>query len=667
LELTRHAHLNALRAPKGVTTARSLRFIDWVVQGHFTADREPINFDLWRYLRPIYEALSGDPIDQDVVIMKSAQGGASTLALLWALWLALRYRDQLAYFLPTQDLARTFSTTRFIRLIRDNRDIHRLMGDARSPKSRRVTDEGSAGIRQVADSMIHFTFMGGKVTTEALPLDAIVFDEVQEMLLADIEKALERMSASSLRATLRISTANLPGADIDYFYQRSDQREFHSRCACADGVVLANQWDPATGPLCIDRGNGSTPGVSQRPFYVCPRCKTIIRDPQDGAFRPHNPGSARIGFHFPQMLSPRWTAGALLQKWDNRITTQNFYNRSLGKPYADPSTMPVTEEHLVRCQNPDLQWGLPARRSVNAVFMGIDSMGGESYVVVKARTGDRMRLLHLEIVQSNDPWRRCAELMREYRVTTAATEGLPNFNEAHRFAQAFDGRVFIVHYQTVADEILRWADRSREGFSVRASLDDVRTPWTVGVDQFKMMSWSLSKWSKGEIETPDARTLTQVLRTQSGVASVQVCRDVLWLHLQRVALVTEPVQGREHEHMTRSAVRKVGIDPHFAYANMLSDVAWARVYGTSMMLFPSDRVSEMQPPAAADPYRQQVEEALPHLFHAPDPSISCGNCAHFDPGREFCTHRNLGVEATQLSCDAHIPSADNDPDEGYWS
>jgi hypothetical protein len=32
-------------------------------------------------------------------------------------------------------------------------------------------------------------------------------------------------------------------------------------------------------------------------------------------------------------------------------------------------------------------------------------------------------------------------------------------------------------------------------------------------------------------------------------------------------------------------VQKVGIDPHFAYANMLCDVAWSRAFGSSLMVF----------------------------------------------------------------------------------
>ena len=155
--------------------------------------------------------------------------------------------------------------------------------------------------------------------------------------------------------------------------------------------------------------------------------------------------------------------------------------------------MPVTQAHLEAAQNRDLSWGPLPRRTADTVVMGIDHMGGVNYVVIKAGVDDRMRLLHLEIVQDEDPWKRCSQLMSEYRVKVALVENLPNFNEAHRFAHHHDGRVFIATYQQLADEMVRWSDRPRDAAGVRYTQDEIRSPWAVAVDQYKMMSWSLAR------------------------------------------------------------------------------------------------------------------------------------------------------------------------------
>jgi len=271
------------------------------------------------------------------------------------------------------------------------------------------------------------------VTTESLPLDAVMFDEVQDMQLSEIERAQERPSASPLRVSIRLSTANFAGSDIDYFFERSDQRVFYTRCRCPGGIALGDAWDSRSGPLCIGEGNGSTPGVPQGPFFLCPRCRMVIQNPRDGAFRPRKPEVKSIGFHFAQLLSPRQTAATILEKWLSRVDTKNFYNRVLGRPFNDPSWFPVTQEDLERAQNPDLRWGVPDPDSVDEIFMGVDQMGHDNHVVITGRRDGRIRLLHLEIVQDENPWRRCAELMRQYRVDVAAVEMLPQLQRSAPF------------------------------------------------------------------------------------------------------------------------------------------------------------------------------------------------------------------------------------------
>lgn len=630
-------------------TAAKHSFLDWANTGGFVADREPFSLETWRYLRPIYSAVPTNPAGLDLVIMKAAQGGASVLALLWTLWLALRGRCQVGYYLPTAAMALFFSTNRFVRLVRDNPEMHRLMGDPDNPRTRNVVDEGSASVRRLRDSIVYFTHLAGKITTEALPLDALVFDEVQEMSLAAMEKAEERMSASPLHSILRLSTANFAGGDIDYFFQDSDQREFHTRCGCPDGIVLSDAWDPQTGPLCIDRGNGTTPGVPADWFFVCPRCRTIIVDPQDGQFVAHNPGADRIGFHFSQLLSPRLSPGALVRKWETRIDPKTFYNRVLGLPYTDPASQPVSLADLRAAERPDLRWGpLPAGSS-EPVFMGIDQMGNDNRVVIKARCEGRMRLLWVEVIQDGDPFRRCAQLMREFRVSVCAVEANPNFNEAHRFAREFPGKVFVVSYKELSDELVNWGDRVMDKVSVRHTTDDARTPYTATVDQYRMMAWSLGKWGAREIDTPDARTHTQRLRLRGGIRSVAVCQDLLWEDLRHVALVTEPLEGREDERRYRRAVKKIGRDPHLAYANMLADVAYIRDDRRCEMFFPDDAVAVTT--RTVDPMMQQLRDAFPEAFQRHDERLTCGTCLSFDPENEFCRYRRLGVKATDINCE----------------
>ena len=688
--------------------ARALSFRPWAEQGEFKADRERINFKLWRFLKPIYDCVPDTCSalrrpEQDgfkMVIMKAAQCGASTLLMLWTLWMALRREMRLAYFMPVKEIALEFSTDRFIRMIRDNPPIHRLMGDRGSvtifdPKDRSAADEGSAATRRILDSIVYFSYLQGVVTTEGKPLDALGFDEVQKMSLADIERTSERVSASQIKAQMHVSTAYFEESDIHALYLKSDQREFHTRCGCEDGCVMADHVDARQGPLCIDISPvESRPSATpkERHYYVCPKCRTVIMDPQDGLFVPHRRDNfrmladgfteGRIGWSFPQFLSPRLTPYDLLQAWLDRVDTQNYFNRKVGRPFNDPNAIPVSLPMLIAAQNPSLAWGPPKRRGegIEACYMGIDQMGHDNHVVIVGKTNNPnrpMRLLHLEIILEEDPWQRCAELMREYRVRYCAVEQAPNFNDAQKFAKAFDGKVFLINYAEHANEILTWGDRPKDQVLVRQTDEELRTRYTASVDQYKMMDWSLSLWDVKAhyVETPDARGLTQHVRGTAG--QTMVCKDVFWRHLMRIALVTElkTVDGKQDERKYRRAVKKLGSeDPHFAYAWLSVCVAWARAYGVDQMLLPDEPVTNQAEPEAMNTTPVgQVQERLGHLFQPPvqlaslDPDAAaianCGTCVNFMKEKQFCRHYKFTVQASMPPCAYYVPVEEDDEDD----
>lgn len=671
--------------------ARSMSFTRWATTSHFIADREPVNLKEWPHLKPLYDAVPADPTDMDICVMKSSQGGASIWAMLLVLYVALTRRCQLGYFLPTRDHAMIFSNERFLRLCRDNAAIYASLGDL-DAQTRAIAegrtahpDEGSKSIRRVMRSVVFFTYMGGVVTTESLPLDGLVFDEVQEMLLREIEKTEERIAASTLKLRVRVSTANFQGADIDYYFQRSTQEVWTTRCKCPDGVVLADQWDPEHGPLCIRQHNALT-------YWWCPVCESQVF-PHEGSYVARNPGHTRRGFHFPQFCSPRQTAASILTKWRERVDTKNFYNRVLGRPFTDPKTQPITEQHLAAAQDSSLSWGPVLGEhdpAAGSVVMGIDQMGFDNHVVIACRWYDRMRVLYAEIVKSSDPWVRCAQLMRQYRVRVCAVEALPNFNEAHRFARAHDGRVWVVNYADLIDQMVTWGDRPRDKVSIRKTDEEARARYVATVDQYRMMSWALGQWTTGRVVTPDARGLWQELPGEGGrMVPTQIWRDIFWMHMQRVALVTEEIAGRETERRLRRAVKKIGIDPHFAYTFMLLCVSWVRIFGTEQLL-PLDVLppnyektfTNLSPDVEETTrgYAAQLQERIeavdgvgpigtnatqpPPVMDGlgPGPSMAdlaavCGHCTNYRARDGRCLLREFTVTPELAACDYYQPLA----------
>jgi hypothetical protein len=123
---------------------------------------------------------------------------------------------------------------------------------------------------------------------------------------------------------------------------------------------------------------------------------------------------------------------------------------------------------------------------------------------------------------------------------------------------------------------------------------------------------------------------------------------VVFLHVTRVALVMEP-DGKVREYRPR--VVKVGIDPHFAFANMLCEAAWARAHGTGTFYIPEG------PTAAAEVEQRTAAQDMPglpqHVVEMMDAGLvddTCGRCEAFDASRGHCRARGFSVAGRDPAC-----------------
>src|SRR5690606_13565656 len=136
----------------------------------------------------------------------------TVMEMLAAIYMALRFAPaKVGMFMPSQSLAAGKSSERFLPIARTVPPVHRLMTEKHASGGR--GGEGNVLIRNLGTSRFHFLWTSGKTATESFPMDVIYFDDVQEMLIADMEKVVERLSASKLKYTLMGSTANWPDSD----------------------------------------------------------------------------------------------------------------------------------------------------------------------------------------------------------------------------------------------------------------------------------------------------------------------------------------------------------------------------------------------------------------------------------------------------------------------
>lgn len=579
------------------------------------------------------------------VLMKCAQVGFTIMEMLAAIYVGVKFEPcKIGLYLPDKTLAAAKSSERFLPVVRSIPKVHARLGVEKVDSDGNSSTKGGEGnvmIRSMGDSRFHFLYTSGKAMTESFPMDVLTFDEVQEMTPSDIEKTSERLSASRIRYKLLGSTANWPDADIHFWYQRGTQHQFHTECpSCKKANILDEYF-----PDCIGYDR-----ESNEYRYVCMHCKGWLDDSQRGEWLAKNPDAAFVSAHFPQFLSPTISPRDIMESYNNADDMKNFYNRKLGKPYTDPSQVPVTLEILNDCARLGMAAGLEWKQRAKNTFMGIDQMGAFNVVIIKERMQDgRQAVIHLEYIFDNDPFVRCDHLLAAFGVQCCVLETLPNYNDAKRFSGRHPGKVFLANYAKIEEGMVRWGDAPKLDTSERRTDEKERDRYTVTLDQYKCMQVAMARFQKRLCLFPDPSGLVQDYREKGQTKTTAVCKDVAFLHFTKTALVT--IKDDEEKKYKRKVV-KVGIDPHTSYANMLCDVAWSRAYGTAQFILPSGEKSE-----GTNKIQAHVEKTMPGLpkqviemvQEIPQGEI-CGRCAAFNKETGQCKERLLIVSARDPGC-----------------
>lgn len=599
-----------------------------------------------------------------LVIMKCAQVGFTVMEMLATIYLGIKFGPAtVGMFLPDTNLADIKSQKRFMPVVRTIPAVHKLMTMDALDGSGRKQGEGNVRVRQIGDAMFVFSWTSGRATTESIPMDILSYDEVQEMTKEQIEKTQERLSASEIRFTLMGSTANWPDSDIHHWYKKGSQLRFHTECpTCGTRKPLDDYFpdcirlDPETRLYRYVCPNGHWIDDTQRGEWIADNPEA---DPPIDFAIPKKDRPLRIrSLHFPQFLSPTITAEEILFKYNSATDMKNFFNRTLGKPYLDPSQVPVTLEHLARCVEAGKEAGVQWKQRARGTFMGIDQMGNFNVHVIKERLPDgRQATIHVEETYSEDPFMRSSELMELYGVDVCVVEINPNYNDAKRFAQRHPGKVFICNsFGSVQDGMIQWGDTPRPSASDRRTEEEAMDRYTLRMDQFKCMQVSMSRFTSDPPTClfPEPQELVQEV-VEKGQRQLVPVLPRAFLHFTKTALVAEMVKdakGKSETNQYRRVVKKIGIDPHFSYANMLCDVAWSRAHGTSTFILPQLAKPDPQPlePGAID-VPQEIKAVMEQLEVSRDEV--CGRCANMSASG-ICNETGYRVKAGDPGCWAFL-------------
>lgn len=604
--------------------------VEWIRKLAIKVDGKPFDFETHEYLRQTYADNT-----RVCVIQKAAQMGYSIWAMLRVLHRTLKLAPiKVGYFLPTGPKAAEFSQDRFDPMAKN------------TPKLDAIYSVGNVRnilYKQYGESSVYFTHTGGRATTESTPMDYLVFDEVRKMSRTVIATARERISHSPYKFIDYISTAGYPGDDINYYFLRSKQYEWFVHCpSCGHDFLPHEDWESLK---CVDRQRDTDGAMRWK--LVCPRCNHWGVDPQAGAkWVATRPDAEWSGYHISQLISRYITLDAIMEEWFGAENRAEFYQSKLGLPYIDEDAILVQPQHIEQCIDTTIPWGIQialvgkrrAGMDTAVTVMGVDQQQGCNIVVVdRVHANGIQDKLHLEYVYDDDPWCRTHEIFEEYDIDAAVIDAEPNFNEATRFAKAHKGRCWMSYYSsTGGKDVALWHDRVKP--DAQKTEAENRQPWHVTIDRVTGLEYSLTRWGMRLNRTPDPTTLTQQMRprdtldpTQLDLSSgkkieVAICRDIFFPHLQRLAKERIPKMTKSGIVVVGQSDHRfvhIGLDPHFAHAQLMADVAALRVRKLAGMRMSagdiwSGKVTELKPNDDGDekkekPTKLDIPDGVPKM------------------------------------------------------
>jgi hypothetical protein len=376
----------------------------------------PFSFEGHEYLRAIY-----DDTSPHLALSKAAQIGGTTYGILRSLHACLQGLN-VGYFFPTRTDVIEFSKSRVGPLIEDNPFL-----------ARAVRDTDTAGLKRIGDAHLYLRGMQSNVGMKSIPVDMLVFDELDEAAPEAKSLARERLSHSDYRRIIELSNPSLPDYGIDAVYQISDQRHWTLKCSsCGQWTSLEKEFPRKKGEdvrIILPRPDGT--------FYrACRHCAAEL-DLAAGEWVADYPGREIHGYRISQLFSSKVDPGEILREYLTTHYIDRFYNMKIGIPWADLERRLDVGTVLALCRTQPLP-----EKSEEWCVMGVDT-GKLLHVVVLGEDEDDKHLFHLIHLGIYHDYSELDAVIERMKVQCCVIDALPEIHATRAFAGRHPGTVFM--------------------------------------------------------------------------------------------------------------------------------------------------------------------------------------------------------------------------------
>lgn len=365
-----------------------------------------------------------EPMQSDAqvqVCKKATQGGWTEAYVLKSIHGLKndKYPSGILYLMPDREVVADFSSARFDPLIADN---YEQIG-------RFVTSTDRVGLKKIGDAYLYLrgATLSQKISAvekesaklSSIPVDMVVYDELDYMHQTVPDKAGARMAHSEIQQEVYLGNPMLPGCGIDKKYQESDQRHRMLKCGkCNKYTCLELEF-----PECVRMAKN---GLYYR---ACIRCGAEVY-PRDGEWVPKYLKRDIAGWWWSQLNSMYIGPGRILNafRYPPNNNLADVMRKMLGLAYVE------AENRLTRGQIYDnCCLDVMASRSQGPCAMGVD-VGKKLHVVIGGKRSDtRSKVLYTGRVSEFSDLHDLAE---RFNVRCAVIDWEPETRAMRQFRKA---------------------------------------------------------------------------------------------------------------------------------------------------------------------------------------------------------------------------------------
>lgn len=406
-------------------------------------------FDNHPWLREMHDSQTEYNVGQ-----KCAQVGYTEMALNLVFYTMDVQKFDCLYVLPnTKPDASDFSVGRFNKAIELSEHIKKMF-----------TDANNVGFKQAGSVNLYIRGSNSRSQLKSIPVSVVIFDELDEMDLENIELAEQRTSGQLVKKIWKISTPTVDGRGINKYYVDSTQEKFYFRCpSCSKHI---NFRFPES--LVITAESADDIGI-EKSYLICTECKYQFYQEFDvplhlaqlekkacllkGSWVPDKVSSAR-GFNLNQMYSPTILPSTIAKRYlksqNDILEEQEFYNSVIGVTHTVKDAK-ISEQQYAAC----IVAGMPMVEHADGLTtMGVD-IGKKIHLEIDSwtlgtytnaediNTFARPRVL---LATEVDNFEDLDKLMRFYRIKYCVCDVSPDTRKALEFANRFFGFVRLCRY-----------------------------------------------------------------------------------------------------------------------------------------------------------------------------------------------------------------------------